>query len=183
MTIERIAEQIHPILDLPYIRRTRRNHGLEHATIHILSGRVSNLRMAGRSNASGFMLLGEASTTQIEAAAHDALRRMQRGEHDLAVHPNCGTNLVTTAFMVSAAALFGMTGASRRGLWDRLPAVFSLVMIMLFFSPSVGTSLQRHITTEGDPGDLEIVGITRREVRLIGNDSPLIVHHVRTTGG
>jgi hypothetical protein len=183
MTIARIAEQIQPLLELPYIRKTRRNHGLEHATIHILSGRVANLRMAGRSNAQGFVLLGEAGTAQIEAAAREALRRMQRGEHDLAVHPNCGTNLVTTALMASAAALFAMTGADRRSLWDRLPAIFSLVLVVLLFSPGVGLSLQRHITTDGDPGEMAIESITRREVRLPWSSDPLIVHHVRTIGG
>lgn len=183
MVVERLAENLQPVLELPFIRQTRRNHGLEHATIHILSSRVSNLRMAGRSDATGFVLLGEAKTEQIEAAAHEALRRMKKGEHELAVHPNCGTNLVTTALMVSGAALLGATGAAKGKLWDRLPSVFILVMLSLFFAPSVGTELQRTITTNGEPGDLEIVSIKRRSVRFPFSRSPMTVHRVTTTGG
>jgi hypothetical protein len=181
--IARLAQQIQPFLEMPYIRKTRRNHGLEHATIHLLSARVPHLQMAGRSNAVGFVLLGEAPTVQIERAAADALRRMRAGEHDLAVHPNCGTNLVTTALLVSIAALIGVGAAGRRGVLDRLSAVFTLAIGVLLFSPSIGMALQRHITTEGDPGDLTITGVTRREVRLFWSDAPLVVHHVHTTGG
>ncbi len=65
-----------PILNLPVIRRIRRNHGLEHATIHVLSQRVKNLSMAGRSTATGFYLYGNITTGEVEAAAWEALRRM-----------------------------------------------------------------------------------------------------------
>jgi hypothetical protein len=181
--IERLAGQIQPFLNIPWIRRTRRNHGLEHATIHLLSARLPNLRMAGRSNAVGFVLLGEAPTAQIERAAADALRRMRAGEHDLAVHPNCGTNLVTTALLVSIAALLGVGAAGRRNVLDRLSAVFTLVIGVLLFAPSIGMELQRHITTEGDPGELTITAVTRREVSIFWSSTPLVVHHVRTTGG
>src|SRR5581483_6864729 len=89
--IESLAELSQPFLNLPYVRRTRRNHGLEHATVHVLNKPVS-----GRSDAGGFWLMGDVSTSEVEAAAREALRRMQNGEHQLAVHPNCGTGLVTT---------------------------------------------------------------------------------------
>lgn len=180
--IEGLAGQLRPLLDLPYIRKTRRNHGLEHATITLLSKRVPALSMAGRSNARGFVLVGEVATPQLEWAAHEALCRMGRGEHELAVHPNCGTNLVTTAFMVSVAAMLGLAGASRRNAWDRLTAAFMLVLITLLFAPAVGETLQRHITTEGDPGATAIDSITRREVALPGG-RVLVMHHVRTSGG
>ena len=29
-----------PVLSIPMVKRTRRNHGLEHATVHILSKRL-----------------------------------------------------------------------------------------------------------------------------------------------
>ncbi|MBK8022721.1 MAG: hypothetical protein IPK19_15130 [Chloroflexi bacterium] len=183
MIVERLANALQPVLEISYIRRTRRNHGLEHATIHILSGRVPHLRMAGRSDSNGFVLMGEANTHQIEAAVRDALRRMRGGEHGLAVHPNCGTNLVTTGLMVSGAALFGATGATRRSFWDRLSTVFVLVVVMLLFAPSLGMEIQRTITTEGDPADLEVVSITRRETRLPFGGAALTIHRVNTTGG
>src|SRR3954463_10192367 len=111
-SVERFANFAQPVLDLPLVRRTRRNHGLEHATITILSQRVKNLKMAGRSDSGGFVLLGEAPTEQIEASVQEALRRLRGGERALAVHPNCGTNLLTTGFMTTVAAMLGMAGAS-----------------------------------------------------------------------
>jgi hypothetical protein len=180
MLVERFANFAQPVLDLPLIRRTRRNHGLEHATIHILSQRVKNLHMAGRSTDSGFVLLGDAPTAQIEAAAAEALRRMRGGEHHLAVHPNCGTNLVTTGLMTTLAAMIGLTGASRRDAWNRLPMVMVLVMVALIFSQPLGLSLQKYITTDGDPADLEILSITRSEVQTPLNSNPLTVHRVVT---
>lgn len=180
MLVQRFAEFAQPVLDLPLVRRTRRNHGLEHATITILSGRVKNLRMAGRSSDSGFVLLGDAPTDQIETAARDALRRMRAGEHHLAVHPNCGTNLVTTGLMTSVAAMIGLSGASRRDAWNRLPTVMILVMVALIFSQPLGLSLQKYITTDGDPADLEIVSVTRSKMQTPLNSSPITVHRVVT---
>ena len=74
---EQLATAAKPILDLPVVRRTRRNHGLEHATIHVLSSRIKGLQMAGRSTDSGFVLLGEAPTELVEASVRDALSRMR----------------------------------------------------------------------------------------------------------
>jgi hypothetical protein len=178
--IQQLSDYAQPVLSLPFVRRTRRNHGLEHATITVLASRVKNLRMAGRSDSGGFVLIGDAPTEQIERAAEDALRRMKNGEHNLAVHPNCGTNLVTTAFCTSIAAAVGLQGASRRNLLNRLPLVMSLVMLATLFSQPLGLALQKHFTTDGDPADLEIVSITRRDVRTPLSDSPMIIHRVTT---
>jgi hypothetical protein len=178
--IERFASFAQPVLDLPLIRRTRRNHGLEHATIHILSQRVKDLRMAGRSTDSGFILLGEAPTEMIEASVHEALRRMRGGEHHLAVHPNCGTNLVTTGFLTTMAAMLGFTGASRRDVWNRMPAVMALVMAAILFSQPLGASLQRHITTDGQPGDLAVISIKREQFRWPFSKTPVTMHRVIT---
>ncbi|MEP7290412.1 MAG: DUF6391 domain-containing protein [Chloroflexota bacterium] len=180
MLVERFADFAHPVLDLPLVRRTRRNHGLEHATIHILSDRVKNLRMAGRSGESGFILLGEAPTEQVEAAVRDALRRMRAGEHGLAIHPNCGTNLVTTGLLASVAAMLGLSGANRRDAWNRLPTVMLLIMITLIFSPALGMSLQKHLTTDGDPADLEVISITRSQMQTPVSSSPMTIHKVVT---
>lgn len=179
--IEQFASFARPVLDLPIIRRTRRNHGLEHATIHILSQRIKDLRMAGRSTDAGFVLLGEAPTEAVEAAVHDALRRMRSGEHHLAVHPNCGTNLVTTGFLTTSAAMLGLTGASRRGdMWNRMPGVMALVMAAILFSQPLGMSLQRYITTDGDPADMTIISIRREQFRWPFSAEPVTMHRVIT---
>ena len=55
-----LAEYAEPLLTSPYILRTRRNHGLEHATIHILSR--GNYQLSGRSSDHGFIIFGNVPT-------------------------------------------------------------------------------------------------------------------------
>ncbi len=182
--IRTIAGALHPILTFPYIRRTRRNHGLEHATIHMLSRRYKKLSVAGRSDSGGFILLGSVPTEHIEQAAEDALRRMRAGDHDLAVHPNCGTNLVTGALLTSLVALAGFSNlGEKQSKLDRLPLVMAGVMAASIVARPLGNALQKHITTEGDPGDLELVDVTCSEVRLPFSSAPMTVHRVNTHGG
>lgn len=178
--IEKIAGWIRPVLEIPMIRRTRRNHGLEHATIHVLSSRIHNLSMAGRSDDSGFILLGDAPTEMIETAALDALKRMKNGEHSLAVHPNCGTNLVTTGFLATMVGMLGFAGASRRKAWDRMPLVSMGMMAVVLFSQPLGMSLQRFITTDGDPADMEIISVTRDKMKTPLNGKTMTIHRVIT---
>lgn len=174
-----ITKLLQVLVNLPGIRQTRRNHALEHATIHVLSSRVRGLRMAGRSDATGFVLIGEADTGAVERAVHDALRRMQRGEHGLAIHPNCGTNLVTTGYLTSLVAVLGTRGATRReDLLNRIPALMMAMIATIIISQPIGTWLQRHVTTDGDPADLTVEKITRREMNGFGRK--IVTHRVTT---
>jgi hypothetical protein len=136
--------------------------------------------MAGRSDSGGFYLLGDVPTEAVEQAVSDALRRMRSGEHQLAIHPNCGTNLVTAAFMTGIAAMAGLTGAERASRIGRLPLVMALVMIAGLVSRPLGLMLQKHFTTDGDPGDLRISKVTRSEMRAPFGATPLVVHRVTT---
>src|SRR5262245_49956230 len=94
------------------ISRIRRNHGLEHATIHVLSEKHTNFSAQGHSGHRGFHLniYGNISEEAITNAVEEAYRRMKNGESHLAVHPNCGTVLLTTATLATLAAqlAFGM---------------------------------------------------------------------------
>jgi hypothetical protein len=182
--LKELAGAASPILNMPYVRKTRRNHGLEHATITILSGRNPNLSMAGHSDADGFTLWGEVATVDVERAANEALSRMKRGETNLAIHPNCGTNLVTQGSLVSLAALAGSFG-TKRGAQDylnRLPLVLLLSIAAILFGHPLGMRLQEHFTTSGEPGNLEIVEITRRESKNFTGGT-VITHRIRTRAG
>ncbi|MDX1993190.1 MAG: DUF6391 domain-containing protein [bacterium] len=180
--IERIAKAARPILYFPIIRRVRRNHALEHATIHMLSRANRNLRMAGRSSDGGFVLIGNVATDQVEKAADDALRRLNSGESNLALHPNCGTNLVTAGALTTFVALIGMGSRSRPVTPDRLSWTMTMMILALIVSQPLGMTLQKHITTEGDPGDLEIIGVTKREIPWpLGGTVTL--HNVNTRRG
>ncbi len=181
--LQSLAQTASPVLNYPFIRRTRRNHGLEHATITLLSARVPNLAMSGRSDQDGFTLWGKAETAEIERAAHEALERMRKGESDLAVHPNCGTNLVTQGLLVSGAALAGSVG-TKRGAQDyinRLPVVLLMSLAAILFGQPLGMRLQKHFTTSGQPGDLQIESVTRREVQSFGGT--VVIHRVATRNG
>lgn len=162
---ETLAKTAYPILNSPYIRRVRRNHGLEHASVHMLSKRINNLSVAGRSDAGGFWLMGNVDTGLVEQSVNEALQRMRSGERQLAIHPNCGTSLLTTGMLVGMAALAGSVGV-RRGAVDylsRLPSVILMAILAIIFARPLGLKLQEHFTTLGDPGDLRVVNIERKE--------------------
>jgi hypothetical protein len=179
--LQEMAKNARPILNFPVIRKTRRNHGLEHATIHVLMR--SGYRLSGRSTDGGFVLLGEVPTEAVESAVAEALRRMKGGEHSLAVHPNCGTNLATTSLLTSLVGLGSMSWGNAKDKFNRLPLVMVLMMFTILFSQPLGMDLQRYFTTEGDPGDLEVVSITRNSVRFPLFSEPVTIHRVVTRNG
>lgn len=181
--IERVAAFAQPVLDFPMIRRTRRNHALEHATIHLLTGRLNKARLSGRSNDAGFIIVGDVPTDAVEKAVHDALERLKNGERNLALHPNCGTNLVTTGFLTTLSGLAGLRTNGKSISVDRISWTMVLMMLAVLVAQPLGMNLQKHITTEGDPGDLEFVQVTRREVHWLFSPQTVVVHSVSTRNG
>jgi hypothetical protein len=161
------------------ITRIRRNHALEHATLQILSRSNPFARMAGYSDMHGFWLVGDISTDGLAAAVEEALARLRAGEAGLAIHPNCGTNYVTTGFLAGLAAWLSMLGTSsgfRRKL-DRLPVIISVVTLVLVFSAPLGPYLQAKLTTQPQIGNLQVARIERS---LRQNKMP--VHRIITRG-
>ena len=149
------------LLEYPLVLTTRRNHGLEHATIHVLSTLKPGRPLAGRSTPFGFYLYGDVSDEEARAAADDALNRLKRGEKRLAIHPGCGTNYLTSGAAASLGALAVLSIGDRRARWSRLPDVLIAATLALIVSQPVGPKLQEHITTCADMGDLAIVAIRR----------------------
>ncbi len=167
---------LHNLINQPVVARIRRNHGLEHATIHVLTETVCNRgRIAGHSDAGGFWLFGDLNQEEISVAVDEALRRLRAGQRHLAIHPNCGTNLVTSGILAGTAGAVAMTGAnSSRDRLGRLPFAAFFATLALLLSRPLGTRLQQRLTTSGDPGNLEILSI---EPRPRGS---LMVHRVST---
>lgn len=160
------------------ISRIRRNHGLEHATIHMLSEKHRNFSVQGNSDHRGFRLnlFGPVSEEDVIQAVEEAYRRMKAGEHSLAVHPYCGTVLLTTATMatLAAQATFALERFRQRFSRTRrsadlsaLPSAILSVVVALIVSRPVGVALQARYTTEGDLGALKIVRIRRVPPSLI----------------
>jgi hypothetical protein len=145
--------------------RVRRNHGLEHATLHVLSRRLPRTPLAGHSDSGGFWIIGQASLSDVQAAVQEALQRLQSGERELAVHPNCGTNFVTSGVLAGLAASLAMFGAGRktRDKLERLPLAISLATLTLVSAQPLGLRIQAQYTTSGEPGGLQVVSITARQ--------------------
>ncbi len=168
------------VLDWGPFSRVRRNHALEHATLQVMAEKNPRLRMAGYSDPNGFWLVGEADTAEIEESAQQALERLRGGESTLAIHPHCGTNLVTTSLLAGAAAWIGMLGAGRttRDRLERLPMVISLVTLTMMASQPLGPYVQEHVTTSASPQGMERMQILKIE-RAQRGDVPL--HRVLTS--
>ena len=65
------------------ISRIRRNHGLEHATIHVLSQKFKNFSAQGHSNHTGFFLniYGEVPESAVQDAVVEAHQRYLPSAH------------------------------------------------------------------------------------------------------
>lgn len=167
------------ILETGFIRRVRQHHAVEHATITILMARNPGLPLVGgRSDHRGFYVYGPVQTPMLATAVQEALRRLKSGEARLAIHPNCGTNLVTAGTMAGVAALTaaGIARYRRAGLLDQIPAAILAATGAVVASRPIGTRLQRQVTTRADVADLEMGEITRRELgRLVLHFVPLEV--------
>jgi hypothetical protein len=147
------------ILDTPFILETRRNHALEHATLHMLA-REHHINMAGHSNPTGFFLLGDFSTQDVWFAATEALERLREGERGLAIHEGCGTNLATNLLFGATLSWFIMRGAKStlaRILLIPLAVIFGVFGFLI--ARPLGPKLQQYITTEADMGHMQIVDI------------------------
>ncbi|MGB1287805.1 MAG: DUF6391 domain-containing protein [Aggregatilineales bacterium] len=181
LPVELIAKLIQPVLELTIIRQVRRNHALEHATIHMLNRQ--HYTLSGRASAGGFVMYGNVPEEKVILAVEEALTRLRRGESNLAMHPNCGTNLVTTGFLLTLIGAGGFVNTKPMRAWERFPLIMILMMITTLYSQPIGMSVQKHITTEGHPGDLELVTVTRTESKLPFRDKPIITHHIITRRG
>jgi hypothetical protein len=151
---------VYMLLNLPLILETRRNHALEHATLHILARKYQHQSMAGHSNPTGFFLLGDFTTEDVSSAATEAMARLLAGESGLAVHAGCGTNLVVSALLPATFAWAPLRGA-KSTFWRvwLIPLAVVFAAFGYWLSKPLGPWLQRYITTEADLGEMQIVDI------------------------
>jgi hypothetical protein len=150
------------ILDLPLLLETRRNHAVEHATLHILARKFKNQTMGGHSNPTGFYLMGNFTKDDILTAAAEAMDRLRGGESELAIHEGCGTNIATSTLLPATLAFVPMQRA--RSLFWRfmlIPFAILLAVFGYFLSKPLGPWLQRNVTTEAELGNMRIVDIIK----------------------
>ncbi len=166
------------LLSHPWVAQTRRNHALEHATIHLLSRRYPHLRMVARSTPDGFVVYGDVPGEGVVQASEEALARLRAGQHELAIHPTCGTNFVAGGLLAGLGAFAVLTPRRRSiGEWlSRLPTVLLVATLGLILGQRLGGWLQARLTTDARVGELQIAEVVREE------HGPVLVHRVRTRG-
>ncbi len=141
------------------LSRLRRNHALEHATINLASQRYPGVRIVGLSGPLGFSLYTPLSADEVVPLVREALAALKAGQAHLALHHNCGTNIVVTAMLTTLATLMGMgrrTKRPMRRMLERLPYVVLLNVIALLAAPSAGQWIQGKVTTDPHLDDVEI---------------------------
>lgn len=158
------------------IERVRRNHALEHATLHMLEAKARNLKAGGRATTHGFYLYGELpDETAICDAADEAIQRMGAGERDLAVHPRCGTNLVTAGVLSGGLALLGALAGGKRAPWYvQLPNAILGAMVGAFLAQPLGPWMQANVTTSANVNGARVKRVRR------GHLGKMTTHFVET---
>lgn len=155
---------INRLLESPPILHIRRHHALEHATIHVLSRRFPGRPFIGRSDAGGFFILGDIATDDLEQVVLEALRRLKNGEAQYAIHPNCGTSLLTAGVLAGGASFLALQSDNQHRFSERLarlPLAVMAASLALLFAAPLGRSLQRRLTTKADLGGMQVISISR----------------------
>ena len=175
--MSQIESAVRPLSDvIGVVARLRQNHALEHATMHILSDALPGSALVGRSTLSGFVIYGEAPTGAVLDAAQEGLQRLQAGQRQLAVHPNCGTSLVLSGVMAGLGA-FIVLSRRTKSLWERillLPLACAAATLGTIVARPLGPIVQARVSTDADVQGLHIAGATSS--RRAG----ILVHSIRT---
>jgi len=143
---------------IPFVSNTRKNHALEHATMTVLQELYPGLKMAGVSNTQGFFLFADLPTENITDAVLKAQKRLANGEESLAIHPNCGTNLVTSSLISAGLAwllLYGSSG-TRKPKWYNYVFALSFALPAFVLSRPIGPKVQKLLTTNAELGELSV---------------------------
>jgi hypothetical protein len=150
------------LLDMPFISSLRRNHAVEHATMHVLGRRQPYLNVMARTSLDGFYLYGRVDTEALADATTEALSRLQAGESDLAVHTNCGTNLVVAGLLAGVATFLAM-GRSKSRL-SKFPRFVLAATLAVIVAQPLGLLVQERFTTSPDVAGLSVRGVTQQQL-------------------
>lgn len=121
-----------------------------------LEGRA---RLAGRAGLTGFYLYGDLPGEMVEEAAREALKRLQKGQEELAFSPFCGTNLAVTVLLAALASLLFSRGT--RG-WQRLKRLIDAALLALLLAQPLGRLAQKYLTTSTNLSGVRIRQVIRR---------------------
>ncbi|NET58636.1 MAG: hypothetical protein F6K47_21520 [Symploca sp. SIO2E6] len=165
-----LLKQLDFVPGLKEILMLRQVHALEHATVWVLGERFGvsrtgaatdlsdNDNLGGLSTDEGFYLYGELDPADLSRAVHLALRRITRGEWDLAVHPRCGTNL-SVGMLLTAGLALGAHLVMPPGPVEQILGVGLATAAASEITPDLGNLAQRYLTT-AIPFNLAVESIT-----------------------
>ncbi|NEO83617.1 MAG: hypothetical protein F6J87_05060 [Spirulina sp. SIO3F2] len=134
----------------------RQAHALEHATVWVLNemqaqtvstSRWDDGNLGGLATDRGFYLYGTVEVPQLNRAARCALRRLQQGDWQLALHPRCGTNTLVS-LVVAASLTLGTSVLLPRSPLAQLVGMGTALTLATQLAPELGSWTQQHLTTE-----------------------------------
>ena len=149
---------------LQALHQTQQVHALEHATIWILSNHPEVLlspgqsqtsakpelqddrRFHGLSTAQGFLLYGPTSTVRLDWSVKTALRQLQAGETQLALHPRCGTHIAAQALLTAGLATASLALMPPKP-FAQLAGLMGAIATAAELSPNLGNWCQANLTT------------------------------------
>lgn len=143
------------LVKIAFNQRLRANHALEHATINVIEEHYGCLNIAGLGQENGFIIQGPVDPYTVEEAAQIGLRRLQRGEKDLAIHSRCGTSMLAANLVSSILIIVLLWKAGYFGIFYILLALVGAQLL----GPHLGRVFQKYLTTSTQVGGFEIVGV------------------------
>ncbi len=166
-----LLRQIGFIPGLKEVLTLRQVHGLEHATVWVLSGAahrsilgdnygrtsIDSEGLGGLSTEQGFYLYGQVKTSDVSRAVSEALRRI-KSEWNLAVHPRCGTNL-SVEVILTVGLTWGAFMLLPKGPIEQLLGFGIAATAAAQLTPELGRVVQQYITT-AIPFNLEVQDIS-----------------------
>jgi hypothetical protein len=139
-------------IQLLFSKQMRQNHALEHATINVIRQRFRQSGITGMPAKDGFHIRGRVTPDTVVSATQEALRRLKRGERELAFSRNCPTSLVSTQVVLTIVFL-----AIVLTIWREFTAPPFLIALLggALLGPPVSPYLQRLLLVAPKPGTLQ----------------------------
>ncbi len=142
------------------VKAVRRNHALEHATLHMLDHTPNRGALVGQSDWAGFSIYGRVATLALAHAAQRSLRRLQSGDAELAVHSRCGTHLAVAGILGVSGLWLAYTNRKRSVLLSILSASAGIFGGLALAQP-LSLALQRSLLTDPQVDNLSIIEVRR----------------------
>ena len=147
---------------LHHIDQTRRNHALEHATIHLIGRKRPGKAFAGHSNPFGFILVGDANPELVAQTTSEAMELLRQGHTSLAIHEGCGTNYAVSGGLAAGFAILATANTTtNQQRWSRFPLVMLLCLVAYLIGRSLGPKIQQQATTNPNLGQTRLLSVSR----------------------